>query len=480
MKKLIKIIVLVSTLSPIFSCTEKNIDAEKPGKNEGQEPTTNCIQSQSKGPITLNLQAITTTTATFDSVLDVEQMSNYQEVGFIYSTINEMDIEASHITKIKISKNIASTTLTHLLRETQYYYTVYLQKNGVYLYGDTQSFTTPFDGNLSVEEPANCYIINHSGEYRFQTTKGNSNEVVGNVSSAAVIWESFGTETTPSIGDLIKECSYKDGFIYFETAATFKEGNALIAAKDADDNILWSWHIWLTDQPQGQVYYNTAGTMMDRNLGATSATPGDVGALGLLYQWGRKDPFMGSSSISRDMTAKSTITWPSTVSSNSSYGTITYATAHPTTFITGNSSSNYDWYYTGDKATDNTRWATSSSTKSIYDPCPAGWRVPDGDGSGVWSKALGSSSSFGHTYSSTNKGINFPGKFGTDATIWYPASGYRNSSTGILYDIGYQGNWWSASPTSYEACHLAFETTAVAPAKISSRACGFSVRCIKE
>ena len=365
MKKLIKIIVLVSTLSPIFSCTEKNIDAEKPGKNEGQEPTTNCIQSQSKGSITLNLQAITTTTATFDSVLDVEQMSNYQEVGFIYSTINEMDIEASHITKVKISKNIASTTLTHLLRETQYYYTVYLQKNDVYLYGDTQSFTTPFDGNLSVEEPANCYIINRSGEYRFQTTKGNSNEVVGNVSSAAVIWESFGTETTPSIGDLIKECSYKDGFIYFETADIFKEGNALIAAKDADDNILWSWHIWFTDQPQDQVYYNDAGIVMDRNLGATSASIGDIGALGLLYQWGRKDPFLINNVMIK---TSSTTTW---YSEDSTEGTsINMSISHPTTSIN-------NW-----TPTENS-WTTLNTFKSIYDPCPTGYRIPDN----IWHKA---------------------------------------------------------------------------------------------
>ena len=475
-----KIILLVSVLLPILSCTEKTIIPEESGKNDEQKPTTNSIQSQAKGPITLNLQAVTTTTATFNTVLDVEQMSNYQEAGFIYSTINEMDVEAGHITKIKISKDIASTTLTHLLRETQYYYTVYLQKNGVYLYGDTQSFTTPFDGNLSEEEPANCYIITRAGEYRFQTTKGNSDEAVGEVSSAAVIWESFGRDIVPSIGDLIKDCSYKDGYIYFETADIFKEGNALIAAKDADDNILWSWHIWFTDQPQGQVYYNTAGTMMDRNLGATSATPGDVGALGLHYQWGRKDPFMGSSSISSDITAKSTITWSSTVSSDSSYGTITYATAHPTTFITSNSSSNYDWYYTGDKATDNTRWTTSSSTKSIYDPCPAGWRVPDGDGSGVWSKALGSSTFFSHTYSSNKKGVNFPGKFGTDPTIWYPASGYRKSATGTLYETGKVGCWWSASPTSYDACHLLCSENLVRPADISNRALGYSVRCSKE
>ena len=126
--------------------------------------------------------------------------------------------------------------------------------------------------------------------------------------------------------------------------------------------------------------------MMDRNLGATSATPGDVGALGLLYQWGRKDPFLGSSSISSDIEAKSTGTWPSAVSSDSSNGTIAYATANPTTFITRNNS-NYDWYYTGSGTNDNTRWTTSAATKSIYDPCPAGWRVPDGGSNGVWSKA---------------------------------------------------------------------------------------------
>ena len=87
----------------------------------------------------------------------------------------------------------------------------------------------------------------------------------------------------------------ESGEIHFTTGDM--EGNALIALCNADGDILWSWHIWFTDDPRGQEYYNNAGTMMDRNLGATSATPGDVGALGLLYQWGRKDPFLGSSSI---------------------------------------------------------------------------------------------------------------------------------------------------------------------------------------
>ena len=228
--------------------------------------------------------------------------------------------------------------------------------------------------------------------------------------------------------------------------------------------------------------------MMDRNLGATSATPGDVGALGLLYQWGRKDPFLGSSSIHYESMAeaKSTITWPSAVSSDSSTGTIAYATANPTTFITYNSS-NYDWYYIGDPSADNTRtddtrWTTSGNEKSVYDPCPSGWRVPDGGSSGVWSKALGSWLSFTDEllYDSTYEGMNFSGKFGSASTIWYPASGCRYDYDGSLDHVGYLGNYWSASPSYYYADFLYFFKVHVAPSNNDGRAYGQSVRCLQE
>ena len=285
--------------------------------------------------------------------------------------------------------------------------------------------------DLSENGTANCYIISNSGSYKFTPTKGNSNESVGEIASAEVIWESFGIDVTPNVGDLVKRVKYKDGVIYFDTQSEYKEGNAVIAAKDAGGTILWSWHIWFTDHPEGQEYFNDAGTMMDRNLGATSATPGDVGALGLLYQWGRKDPFLGSSSISESVEAKSTITWPS-----SSWGgttTIASAIANPTTFIEAYSE-NFDWYHSISSSNDNTRWTESSNDKSIYDPCPVGWRVPDGDSNGVWSKALGSNLDFDYTYDSANKGINFSGMFGSESTIWYPASGCRSPTDGSLCD----------------------------------------------
>ena len=211
--------------------------------------------------------------------------------------------------------------------------------------------------------------------------------------------------------------------------------------------------------------------MMDRNLGATSATPGDVGALGLLYQWGRKDPFLGSSRIGGSTLAKSTITWPSAVSSDSSNGTIAYATANPTTFI--KSYTNIaDWHYA---SRDNTLWTTSDMAKSIYDPCPAGWRVPDGGRNGIWSKA-----GFGTTtYDSTNKGMSF--SISSPSTTWYPASGYCYFNSGGPFEVGRQGYYWSASPSSGSAYYLYFyDDGRVYPSDYDGRASGCSVRCIQE
>ena len=327
-------------------------------------------------------------------------------------------------------------------------------------------------------ETANSYIVSESGTYKFKPVKGNSSTSVGTVSSVEVLWESFGTSVTPSVGDLIEAVNYDAGYVVFSTPSSFKEGNAVIAAKNSSGEILWSWHIWLTDQPQGQVYYNGAGTMMDRNLGATSATPGGVGALGLLYQWGRKDPFLGSSNISDEVDAKSTVSWPSTVTSSSSKGTIDYAVKNPMTFITYNSS-NFDWYYTGSSSTDNTRW---QSAKTIYDPCPVGWRVPDGGLEGVWSKALGSSSNYTATYDSNKEGINFSGEFGSASTIWYPASGFRSRVDGSLFYVDIYGFYWSVAPDGYNACRLRFYYDGyVYPSDDDgSRACGQSVRCLQE
>lgn len=331
--------------------------------------------------------------------------------------------------------------------------------------GDSGDDTVYTD--LSAAGTANCYLVQQAGDYKFKAVIGNTDATVGNVKTVEVLWESFGTDEMPDVGDLIAAASYKDGYICFSTPEAFRDGNAVVAAKNSKGTILWSWHIWCAEEGwTEQVYYNDAGTMMDRNLGATSATPGDVGALGLLYQWGRKDPFLGSSSISESVFAVSTGTW--NVSSYGSYYTsfLTLPEENPMTF--------YSNMYLKDGAWD--------STKTVCDPCPAGWRVPDGGNDGVWSRASDTSSSFSSTglWNSEARGVNFSGKFGEDETIWYPASGGRLDS---LLSKGWQGSYWSCSPGSdghVDASCLYFSDGGINPLAYWERRRGGSVRCQKE
>ncbi len=322
--------------------------------------------------------------------------------------------------------------------------------------------------DLSTDGTANCYLITEAGNYKFRAVQGNTDGTVGNVKSVEVLWESFGTDVSPNVGDLIASASYKDGYIRFKTPETFAQGNAVIAAKNSKGVILWSWHIWCSkDGWQEQEYYNNAGTMMDRNLGATSAAPGDVGALGLLYQWGRKDPFLGSSSVSESKVAASTGTW----ATSSSQITKTVAEENPMTFYTG--SSNY---------LPDGSW---QSEKTAYDPCPVGWRVPDGGAEGVWAKAMGSMYIFTVSLDSDNKGFNLSGMCGDSNMIWYPLSGRLYYDNGVFCDTGTYADCWSCSSDARngtDAWRLSLNCYGdVCPAKGDYyRSGGYSVRCQKE
>lgn len=316
--------------------------------------------------------------------------------------------------------------------------------------------------NLSELGTANCYLVKKAGDYKFKAVQGNTDGTVGNVKSVEVLWESFGTTTMPNVGDIIGAVSYRDGYIRFSTPETFAEGNAVIAAKNSKGVILWSWHIWCASEGWNeQVYYNNAGTMMDRNLGATSAKPGEVGSLGLLYQWGRKDPFLGAASVSDNVRAVSTGTW---TMDGKSMNTV-MAEQNPMIFNTNSYFPDESW----------------GSEKTAYDPCPAGWRVPDGGESGTWAIASGNTKNF--NISSGSRGLNFSGTFGSDETIWFPAAGYLSYNDVALISVGGSGNFWSATPYPglNSACGLNFFTGGdIYPSSSNSRTYGMSVRCLQE
>lgn len=336
--------------------------------------------------------------------------------------------------------------------------------------------------SLSSEGTANCYIVAAPGSYCFKVVKGNGKESVGKANSADVLWESFGTEEVPNVGDLIPHVYFDGENVNFVTSDNYKEGNAVIAVRDSDEEILWSWHIWFTDIPSDQEYLNGAGTYMDRNLGATSAAPGDPGALGLMYQWGRKDPFLGSSSISLNTKAKSTITWPPVVSCNEFYGTVEYVTSHPTTFVAYDPLS-YDWFFCGSSNPDNTRWL---SEKTIYDPCPAGYRVPDGGMGYNWFKAFGDQQFLTAVYDSENCGYDFGSSSGNQAltnddVCWFPAAGLLGCSDSVLIEVNFSGGYISCITDEYYTSSFKFFNNGTVLSSLGLyRANGSSIRCVKE
>lgn len=208
--------------------------------------------------------------------------------------------------------------------------------------------------DLSRLEAANCYIVSAAGNYKFKLCKGNNKgESLESVSGASVIW-----------GNVVptENLKIEDDYMYFTIPENgFQKGNALLAAKDASNNILWSWHIWCTDKPADNEYRNNAGFLMDRNLGAT-----EPASAGLYYQFGRKDPFSGGT-VSSVGTSQST--------------TVDYTVAHPTTFITAGGNATTSPYLDWNPATYNSEsklWSGENGEKTLYDPCPPGYRVAEG------------------------------------------------------------------------------------------------------
>ncbi|MBO8466039.1 MAG: hypothetical protein IAB93_08640 [Bacteroidetes bacterium] len=355
--------------------------------------------------------------------------------------------------------------------------------------------------DLSAYGTANCYIVPSAGRYSFDAT------VIGNGADGILEGGQFHTSMatiSPASAELVWQSEYSDGkglvsMVTLESGkvifnATGKTGNANIAVKDADGNILWSWHIWCVgyDASMDVSVTNHEGetmTLMGMNLGATSADH-DKDAFGLYYQWGRKDPFISvdydnptSYTATYDINGN-TVAWSNNGTSMGE--SIEYAVNNPTTFILGDINNSYsNWttsqndYLWGDPlGTSN----ETGHTKTIYDPCPPGYTVPDKD-------AFTGFTSTGEINFSWNE-INVEGEFNeglyfiTDGSTvsFFPAAGYRVDFYDQMSSFTQSGCYWTASPDNRDAgsaSSLYFNAYNVNPASWDSRANAFSVRCMK-
>ena len=328
--------------------------------------------------------------------------------------------------------------------------------------------------DLSASATANCYLLDSSTEvaankaYKFKAAKGKGGDVLTNIGGdedkdVVVLWETVNTDTAPGVGSIISAVDYdqqdgKDAYIVFKMPSTITPGNAVIAAKNAAGDILWSWHIWVPSTSVGTATYDS-DKFMDRNLGALKvAGTGDVTSIGLMYQWGRKDPF-----VSRGVMGSSSRAAVAGTSQSVSSTEMTYdeAVANPTKFSVAANGSKYHWIDTYD-------YSLWGATKTVNDPCPPGWRVPHRDENSLFTTDLGST----YVYDSGNACV-------TIGTLVFPCNGRVYYTSGDLSDRGNMYIWTSKCSDNGLARWVRATSSACKYAD-ERAACAVGVRCIAE
>lgn len=365
--------------------------------------------------------------------------------------------------------------------------------------------------DLSADGAANCYVVSAAGRYSFRADiRGNG--VSSNLDEASRHFDgkipdapAYGADWvwTDAPG-LVSEVSYDKQSRRISFTVSQGRGNALVALTQ-DGGIVWSWHIWVTDDPgKSPVQGSASGyQFMDRNLGAVSAQTDDVASFGLLYQWGRKDPFPSSSAVAYtdaafpDGEAFATavepdvtfnpqlgLKWSVTANNDPSVpsgGSVDYAAANPCTFISYAAqvgSSGVGSWVNDDNVRYSELWGydfkTMRNTKTMFDPCPPGYKVPS------WYKEVMADAS--------KETMALTGQYQSrlyNGGLW-PAQGYRTEK-GRLSNIGRYGYYWSACSfdhsypaQNFKGYTLYWYSRTVSNNSAQAQAIGACVRCIRE
>ncbi|MDD7257932.1 MAG: fimbrillin family protein, partial [Prevotellaceae bacterium] len=371
-----------------------------------------------------------------------------------------------------------------------------------------------------VDNPSS-YKTSHTGTFvlaNFKDHAGNDiNSPYINVQNgtdpamqAGIVW----TDQSGIVDGLSVTNAGANSFVNFHVPADkIRNGNAVIAVKNASGTVMWSWHLWFdhddvlntiactnhtgytykfTKQTLGFAWRKWEGSTYDKarvarviveqtvaNGGVKqrahidiTQNPGNVKEISsTLYQFGRKDAFPGT-----DTTPDGSFT---KAGSNMS---IQNGIQHPEIFYTWGSSwyNGYNWYNLWSMDNTTTGSNDNAVVKTVYDPCPAGFKMPA-------SNAFTGFTTNGQNYGPKNvsgawdNGWNFNNKISNpDATVYFPAAGYRNYNDGSLDYVGY-GYYWSAVPnTTNDGYYLYFIQWDVSPQDSRARSFGFSVRPVSE
>ena len=375
------------------------------------------------------------------------------------------------------------------------------------------------------------YVLQHFQDHAGQPItnpwieKTNSS-AYANIDGAKIVWsDEKDLVTSPTITHV-----GGDGYLDFEVKATdIKSGNAVVAVTKGG-TVVWSWHLWfapksaLTPIPvtnyQGKTYnfttetlgwkpkgevttYNAPRTVKVKleqtiaNGGAklftviniTQNNGGKKEGIATLYQFGRKDAFPGMDETQLPQGA---------INKNAGNNmSIINGIQNPQNFYTyGGSWTNtppagYSYYNLWSADNTTTGFNDNAIVKTVYDPCPVGFKMPATNAftgftsNGQYQSGAANINANGTAASwdkfSAAYGHNFYTNSSKNATIFFPASGFRVSSDGSLSSVGSDGYYWSAVPGSANSgCGLYFDWSSVSPQGNYDRSYGFAARPVSE
>lgn len=363
---------------------------------------------------------------------------------------------------------------------------------------------------------ANCYVVKTAGDYCFPLVYGNAVKN-GETNAAAytkvegdyshdfvnhldnVITDPYianNAGCTPSSAEL--SMSDTDGifdnitvaqdggefYITFTVSSVPTTGaNGVISVLDPDGVVMWSWHIWVWSDDLTPVTI-TNSTSVDYdilpvNLGSKWDSDSKDTIKNWYYQFGRPTPMLCPSAYNSD-------------TDHTNYGTKVFTIADlansigqgiqnpQTLYNMHNNSYNGNWFLTDSSKTYNLWDAACVSTgnsdntvvKTIYDPCPVGYHMPNGNTFTGFSET--------NVVGSFADGWYFKKNSSDTTGVFFPVSGFR-APFGSVIDVGIYGYVWFSSAWSTDyAYNLYFCSDGVDPQAFDLRANGFSVRPVRE
>ena len=305
---------------------------------------------------------------------------------------------------------------------------------------------------------------------------------------AKVIWEDCqDIVTTPKVTG-----SGADSYLTFTIKKeNLQNGNAVVAVTNATGTVMWSWHLWFTPKSSlKKIPFTSGGTtynFMTDNLGwkytkwtgglkrevvvkieqqaetgekktATITLKQAAGnnvreGYGNLYQWGRKDPLPGTDTFYPNTGYKfndgyvivgdqvADYTNPANVQ-RMEKRTIGLSIREPGIMLPKVGGGKLSWtnhQYINLWSADNDKMYESETpikngVKTIYDPSPVGFKVPDA-----------------YAFKDLSKGVavwenGYTLKVDNDKDIYFPAGGYRDGNDGVIKGVnGYAMYWASAA-----------------------------------